>query len=91
MRHRLGSLESFLGAAMRLPPTLTVVLSVVLYLGCHLLARLEPRQPSDIHGLTIYALEHYVLTLAATLQYILPLLFLVAAAGSYFQRGASRR
>jgi hypothetical protein len=71
---------------MRLPPSLAVVLALVSYVLCHYLARLEPALPSDTHGLTVYALVHYVSALAAVLQYILPLLFLSAATGSYLRR-----
>lgn len=91
MRRRHGSVESLLPVAMRLPPALTVALAIVSYLGCHLVAGLEPALPKDTHGLTIFALEHYASTLAAILQYVLPLLFLFAAAASYLQRRSSSK
>jgi hypothetical protein len=91
MQRRRGSVEGFLAVAMRLPSALAVVLALVSWFVCHLLARFVPLVPSDTHGLTLFALEHYASTLAAILQYVLPLLFLFAATGSYLQRRGSLR
>ena len=87
---RSSPVEDMLIAAARLPPGVTIGLALASYLLCHFVAAWAPPLPRDAHGLTVFAIEHYVITISAVLQYALPVLFFFATAASYFRRKTRR-
>jgi hypothetical protein len=87
---RSSPVEDLLFAAARLPPGVIIALALASYLLCRFVASWVPPLPRDAHGLTVFAIEHYVITISAVLQYALPVLFFFAAAASYLRRKTQR-
>jgi hypothetical protein len=90
MPKRSSPVEDLLTAAARLPPAVTIALALASYFLCRFVAAWAPPLPDDTHGLTVFAPEHYVITISAVLQYALPVLLVFAAVASYLRRKTQR-
>lgn len=86
MRRRVGLVEDLMEIAAHLPWFVSVVLAGVLYCACHLFASGAVAPAARPGDLRIFAADQFGRTIAAILQYVLPLVFLAGASASLLRR-----
>jgi restriction system protein len=90
MRRRAGPFEDVMEIAARLPWAVSVALAGVVYIVLHVLATAEPAHRANVAELGAPAGRQLVSTIAALMQYILPLAFLLGATASYMRHRRGR-
>jgi restriction system protein len=91
MGRRKGELTLLMETASKWPWKVSVALAPISYLVCHLIAAVfdhtaAPGNPADLGSVVI---RQGIYSFAAFLQYVFPIIFLVAAAVSYVKRSRS--
>lgn len=91
MARRKGELMLLMAAASKWPWKVSAVLMPVSYLVCHLLviATASVAAPTTMDGLGPLVIKQGVHAFAAILQYVFPMIFLVAASTSFISRTRS--